>query len=346
MADRSISVIHDDAPTIAEPAPMPVGLMGRSDPIQYLAEFEAAKKIGDYVFKSGLAPAGVRNGEAAAIVILTGYELGLTWMQSLRNIHVINNKPGLAADLMAGIVKRFCAQKGGGFIRPREATSTECTVDFQRHDDPEPQSVTYTIDDAKQADLIKPGSNWVKHPKAMLKARALSIAARTGWPDVLAGLYDPSELVDAEYEVREHQPAKPKATARVVAPSAQSDRAGEIIEAEIVSKPAARTAAQESPPARRPGVTELVKLAAKNTVNEDDLTLIAWHQCGVQSLDELDGKGIHHLTKIMSKPEKEMVEYVFAARDAAEAFQAEQTKQAMDGEVIDANGVIVDEREA
>jgi ribosomal protein L17 len=329
MAERSISVVRDDAPVISEPAPMPMGIAGRTDPVQYLVEFEAAKKIGDYIFKSGLAPAGVRNGEAAAIIILTGYELGLTWMQSLRTIHVINNRPVLSADMMAACVKRFCAQRGGGFIRPREATDTACTVDFQRHDDPEPQSVTYTIEDAKQADLIKPGGNWIKHPKAMLKARALSIAARTGWPDVLAGVYDPSEMQEAVYEVRESSPAKVTATATVrtrpATRSAPEATAGEIIEAEIVD--ATATPAKEIPAAKKAAVDELIKLAAKATVNEQDLVLIAWHQFQVQALEDLDGKGIFTLTKLLQKPEGEVADAVFAARDALAAYGSPQAEE-------------------
>jgi len=40
----------------------------------------------------------------AALILIAGAELGLQPMQSLRAIHIINGKPTLSADLIAGRV--------------------------------------------------------------------------------------------------------------------------------------------------------------------------------------------------------------------------------------------------
>jgi hypothetical protein len=46
---------------------------------------------------------------------------------------------------------------------------------------------TFTIEDAKRAELVKPDSGWVKYPQAMLFARAISTGCRTYTPDVFNG---------------------------------------------------------------------------------------------------------------------------------------------------------------
>ena len=73
----------------------------------------------------------------------------------------------------------------------------------KRKGDPDPISLSYTIDQAEQAGLLKPTrsgkpSNWQKMPRQMLRARAKSELARLVYPDLLAGLYTPDELRDAK----------------------------------------------------------------------------------------------------------------------------------------------------
>jgi len=55
---------------------------------------------------------------------------------------------------------------------------------------------TFTMEDAKRAELVKPGSGWVKYPQAMLFARAISAGCRTFTPDVFSGtlVYVPEEM--------------------------------------------------------------------------------------------------------------------------------------------------------
>ena len=73
----------------------------------------------------------------------------------------------------------------------------------KRKDAPEPQRLSYTIEQAEQADLLKPSRSgkltaWQKMPKQMLCARCKSELARLEYPDLLAGLYTPEELRDAK----------------------------------------------------------------------------------------------------------------------------------------------------
>lgn len=124
--------------------------------------------------------------------MMTGKELGLGMMQALRSIHVIEGKPTLSADLMAGLVQDFC-RKHGGYLRTVEQTAERCSIEFKRQEWPDTSSVSFTVAEAQAAGLMKKDV-WRFYTTDMLKARALTRACRTGWPDVCAGLYDPDEL--------------------------------------------------------------------------------------------------------------------------------------------------------
>lgn len=50
--------------------------------------------------KGGLLPRSIQTPEAAFTIMVTGRELGLTAMQSLRSIDVIEGKPTLSANLI------------------------------------------------------------------------------------------------------------------------------------------------------------------------------------------------------------------------------------------------------
>jgi hypothetical protein len=47
----------------------------------------------------------------------------------------------------------------------------------------------------------------------------------------------------------------------------------------------------------------------------------------VQALEELDGKGIYTVTKLLQKAEGDLADVVFAARDALAAYDTQQADQ-------------------
>ena len=129
--------------------------------------------------------------QAVLSTILLGRELGMPAMASLRSVHTIKGKHCLSADLMVALVLKSGL---ADYFRMVESTDVLSTFETQRKGDPEPTSITYTIEQAQQADLVKPNSNWMKYRPQMLRARAKSDLARLVYPDLLAGLYTPEEL--------------------------------------------------------------------------------------------------------------------------------------------------------
>jgi hypothetical protein len=139
------------------------------------------------------------EGEIAA-AILTGRELGIGPMTSLRSIHLIKGKVGLAADLQLALMIRAGAKISWAhdgsaglaelhITRPGQATYVS----------------RYTTDDARAAGILS--DMYKKHPGPMLRARAISAAGRAYYPDVLAGVYTPEEIASIEVDGPRDQPA-------------------------------------------------------------------------------------------------------------------------------------------
>jgi hypothetical protein len=153
--------------------------------------------IGQTMAKSGMFP-DVTDGAKALVKILAGKEIGVTPFQSMTNIHVIQGKATMGANLMAAKVKG----SGKYDYRVMDLTSETCSILFRQRDSlaeggwADLGKFTYSLEDAKRAGLVKTGSSWEKYPSNMLFARAISSGVRIYCPDVFNGnlVYVPEEL--------------------------------------------------------------------------------------------------------------------------------------------------------
>lgn len=140
----------------------------------------------------GFLPAHIRNEGELVAIILAGRELGLSPMTSLRSINLIKGRVTLSADAQLALMVRagakfHWASDGGNDCAELHITRPGQETHVQR----------FTMEDAKRAQLAG-GENWRKYPQAMLRARCVSAAAKAYFPDVLAGVYVPEELEEAE----------------------------------------------------------------------------------------------------------------------------------------------------
>lgn len=149
-----------------------------------------ALQLAKVLVASRLLPRAITTPEQAFTIILAGKELGLTAMQSMRTIHVIEGKPTLAADLQVALVKR---SQSCGYFRLVKSDANVATYETRRGDDPEPTRLSFTIEDAQRAQLTSK-DNWKKYPAAMLRARCASALARAVYPELVMGVYDPDEM--------------------------------------------------------------------------------------------------------------------------------------------------------
>lgn len=129
------------------------------------------------------------------LTVMTGFELGLSPMQAIRSIHVIEGKPTMSADLMGALCmgrRDVC-----DYLRPVELSATVATYETRRVGWPDAMRLSFTMEDAVRAGLTGK-DNWKRYPAAMLKSRALSAIVRAAYPDLMLGIYDPEELEPAE----------------------------------------------------------------------------------------------------------------------------------------------------
>lgn len=154
------------------------------------SDFRGAYQMAEMLVKSRLLPKGADTPEKAFTIIVTGRELGLTAMQSLRSIHVIDGKPSLSADLMMALVKRSpeCL-----FFRLVKSTAQMAEFQTHRKGEPTPTTLSFTIAEAQQAGIAsKPV--WRQYPAAMLRARCIAALSRAVYPDLMMGIYETDEL--------------------------------------------------------------------------------------------------------------------------------------------------------
>jgi hypothetical protein len=155
--------------------------------------------IGQTMAKSGMFP-DVTDSAKALVKILAGKEIGVTPFQAMTNIHIIQGKATMGANLMAAKVKG----SGKYDYRITKLDSAACTIAFKQRVGvgalgqgwEDLGEFTYNIEDAKRAGLVKSGSSWEKYPQNMLFARAISSGVRIYCPDVFNGnlVYVPEEL--------------------------------------------------------------------------------------------------------------------------------------------------------
>src|SRR3990167_2702507 len=68
--------------------------------------FDQMKERANMLVKSGFLPSTVNTAEKALTIMLTGKELGLGFMESLRSINVVQGKPCMSAQLLLGLCYR------------------------------------------------------------------------------------------------------------------------------------------------------------------------------------------------------------------------------------------------
>jgi hypothetical protein len=152
------------------------------------------------VASSNLLPKQYRDNPANLLFAVEYADaLGVSRINAITSIHVIEGKPSASADLIASLVRR-----AGHRLRVM-GDDTYAEAHLIRIDDPEfTYKVRWDLDKARMAGLLGKGV-WKSYPGAMLRSRAITEVARMGASDALFGvIYSSEELgatVDAEGEV-------------------------------------------------------------------------------------------------------------------------------------------------
>lgn len=152
---------------------------------------------------------GVTSAEAAAAIMLKGYELGLGITTAFEYISIIQGRTSLKPIGAWALVQASGELAASKIVDENDTQGNPfaCTVYLKRTNGAEYTS-RVTMEDARRSGVVKPGSGWETYPANMLRWRALGFAIDVVFPDVQGGMKRADEFgatVDADGNIVEVQ---------------------------------------------------------------------------------------------------------------------------------------------
>lgn len=150
------------------------------------------------IAKSSFCPKAFANKSGDVMVaIQMGAEVGLSPMQAIQNIAVINGKPCLWGDGALAVViasphYQYHKEWMTGEVKD-ETLTAHCTVKRRGSDD---YTYSFSMMDAKKAGLWGKQGVWQQYPTRMLQNRARGFALRDKFADALRGINIREEVED------------------------------------------------------------------------------------------------------------------------------------------------------
>ena len=188
-----------------------------------------AMKACEIIVKSRISPTH-DTPEKVFVAVQHGMELGLSPMQALQSIAVINGKPALWGDAIPGLIH---ASGKCEYIKEwieGEGEKAVAICETKRKDQGIPYTRRFSVAAAKRAGLMGKKGPWTDYPQRMLALRARAWALRDAFADVLKGLHAVEEVqdyapaVNVEYTAAASDPLLLENTETIIAPT------GEVVE--------------------------------------------------------------------------------------------------------------------
>jgi hypothetical protein len=162
-----------------------------------LDTFEDAFRFSKLVATSDFAPKDFRGKpESCLLAIQHGAELGLSPMQSLQSIAVVNGRPSVYGDTALAVCKGSPVCEWVRETIEGEGEHMVAVCQAKRRGDAQPVESRFGVAEAKKAGLWGKQGPWTQYPRRMLQMRARGFALRDAFPDVLRGLVTAEEAAD------------------------------------------------------------------------------------------------------------------------------------------------------
>jgi len=172
-------------------------------------DFEGLYRMCQVVCTSQIRPYGCDTPEKVLVAAAAGMEAGLSFMQSLQNVMVVNNRATIWGDAVLGLCHASRELEEIEEVLEGEGDAMEAVCTVTRKGKKTPVVRKFSVADAKTAGLwMKRGYNntptpWVTNPTRMLQMRARSFALRDAFPDVLRGLQVREEVEDYGVQIEQ-----------------------------------------------------------------------------------------------------------------------------------------------
>ena len=190
-----------------------------------LATFDEAMRFSQIVSKSPFAPKDFQGKpESCLLAIQHGSEVGLSPMQSLQSIAVINGRPTIWGDAALALVQASPVCEYVKEYTEGEGDNLTAVCEVKRRGYPAPHVSKFSVADAKKAQLWGKSGPWTAYSSRMLALRARGFALRNAFADALRGLITAEEAQDYQppEPVREPVVVRPRGTkSQTVAPGVE-----------------------------------------------------------------------------------------------------------------------------
>jgi hypothetical protein len=193
-----------------------------------LATFDDAFRFAKMVAASEFAPKDFKGKpESCMLAIQHGSEVGLSPMQSLQSIAVINGRPTIWGDAALALVQSSPVCEYVREYTEGDGEQLVAVCEAKRKGYPQPTVVRFSMADAKRAGLAGKSGPWTQYPARMLTLRARGFALRNAFADALRGLITAEEAQDyptpapTPGPAREPVVVRPKFDAPAQAPAAE-----------------------------------------------------------------------------------------------------------------------------
>jgi len=237
MTDTDSNEQAQNLPAVQQSTRVPI-MAGATPRALVPVDFDGAYRIARVVVEAGMAPRTLNTIPKAMVAIMHGMEVGLTPMNALQAIAVINGKPTIYGDGAIGLVRASgLLEYMEEYYENEDKPNMKAICVVKRKGEPKPVKSDFSMADAQKAGLLAKEGPWQTYTKRMLKMRA-RWPLRDVFSDVLKGL-----AIREEQEDIEPTPAEP-ATVQRRAPPPPEETKQEVVKEEPKTEPAK----QDNPP--------------------------------------------------------------------------------------------------
>ncbi len=208
-------------------------------------------------YKAG-APIDCNKPEAVAMKIAYGLEIGLKPAQSLGLIKFVNGKPSVDGEGGLILLRRHPLLESFDVGVDGQGDQQHGWITTKRRGEDVTRKTTFTVAEAKRAELWNKKGPWQTYPERMLKWRAIGFHLRDWWTDCLGGFMFADEGEEPQPQQEQRQ--------------AIASQEPKTLDAEIVSI----TAAPQPGGVTSPATT--AEATATPMVTEDQLAKFAQHR--------------------------------------------------------------------
>ena len=124
------------------------------------SDIEGLYRLAKVMSMSGLMPKGVQSPEAVFVAVQMGLEVGLSPMQAVQNVAVINGRPSICGDAVLALVRASGLLVSLSETWEGEGDKLKAVCKAIRKNEPDPIIREFSVSDARAAGLWGKDGPW------------------------------------------------------------------------------------------------------------------------------------------------------------------------------------------